>query len=45
MNQKYVISLFILFGLFMITAKAARTNEVMPQYAPRGLYAVNEFLK
>ena len=45
MNPKYVISLFILSVLFMITEKAARTTEAMPSYAPHSLYAVNESSK
>jgi DNA-binding beta-propeller fold protein YncE len=45
MNTKCAIGLFILSGLFVITAKAARSNEEMRSNAPRSLYAVNESSK
>ena len=42
MSTKYVIALFILSGLFVITAKTATATEEMRSNAPRSLYAVNE---
>jgi DNA-binding beta-propeller fold protein YncE len=37
-----MVTLFILSGLFVITAKVARATEEMRSNAPRSLYAVNE---
>ena len=45
MNTKCTIVLFILSGLFVITAKAARPNEEMRPNVLRSLYAVNEASK
>ena len=45
MKLKYVTVLFILSGLFVIAAEAARTTEAIQSYAPRSLYAVNESAK
>jgi WD40 repeat protein len=42
MNAKYVMILFILSALFVITAKAARANEETRSNASRTLYAANE---
>ena len=42
MSTKYLIALFILSGLFVITAKVARATAEMRSNAPRSLYAVNE---
>ena len=42
MSTKYVLALFILSGLLVITAKTAGATEEMRSNAPRSLYAVNE---
>jgi 6-phosphogluconolactonase (cycloisomerase 2 family) len=42
MKPKCLVFLSILFGLFVITGKAARATEEMRSNTPRSLYAINE---
>jgi hypothetical protein len=41
MNRNYLIALFVLYGLLVITSGSVRTTEATQSFAPRSLYAVN----